>query len=111
VIVPLGDIYFDLDRHAFSPKAEDQMKKNIAWLSANPGRKLVIEGHCDERASGAYNKALGQRRAIAVKNYLVKLGADPARLETVSYGSERPLDPAHNQAAWAKNRRVHFSGE
>jgi len=110
-VVPLGDVYFDLDRHAFDAKTVAQMNKNIEWLNANPGRKLIIEGHCDERGSAAYNKALGERRANAVKEYLVGHGADPARLETVSYGSQKPLDPGHNKAAWAKNRRVHFVGQ
>ncbi len=70
--------------------------------------KVVIEGHCDERGTAEYNMALGQRRAQETKKYLVNLGIKESRIKTISYGEERPLDPGHNEDAWAKNRRAHF---
>ncbi len=77
-------------------------------MKKNPGAKLLIEGHCDERGTAEYNMALGERRATAVKNYLVSLGVPKAALSTVSFGKEKPLDPGHDEEAWAKNRRAHF---
>jgi peptidoglycan-associated lipoprotein len=68
----------------------------------------LIEGHCDERGTPEYNLALGERRAVAVRNYLVSLGIPKGVLSTVSFGEERPLDPGHSEEAWAKNRRAHF---
>ena len=84
------------------------MKGNAEWFKANPGKKMRVEGNCDERGTVEYNLALGQKRADAAKAYIVNLGVDGKALETVSYGKERPVDPAHNEAAWAKNRRAHF---
>ena len=77
------------------------MKKYPTWV-------VTIEGHCDERGTAEYNLALGERRAVAVKTYLVSLGISPDRLRTVSYGKEFPFDPGHDDAAWGKNRRAHF---
>ncbi len=77
-------------------------------MKGHPG-KVRIEGNCDERGTVEYNLALGQKRADAAKAYLVNLGADPKKLETVSYGKEKPVDPGHNEAAWAKNRRDNFT--
>ena len=77
-------------------------------LKENPDIKLTIEGHCDERGTIEYNLALGERRANAVKNYLINYGINPKRLSTISYGKERPLDPRSNEEAWAKNRRAAF---
>jgi peptidoglycan-associated lipoprotein len=78
-----------------------------AYLKANPG-KLVVEGHCDERGTAEYNRALGERRAIAARNELVKLGVDTGRVSTISYGKDRPADPGHDETAWGKNRRCEF---
>ena len=78
------------------------------YLKKNPRSKLLIEGHCDERGTSEYNIALGERRATAVMTYLVSLGIKKANLSTVSFGKEKPLDPGHNEDAWAKNRRAHF---
>jgi peptidoglycan-associated lipoprotein len=111
VVAPIGDIYFDYDKSDIGMTAKDQLGTNAAWMSANPAAKLVVEGHCDERGTSEYNMALGERRANTAKDYLVGLGVDTARLRTVSYGEERPLDPGHDEAAWAKNRRVHFAAE
>jgi len=77
-------------------------------LSKNPNLKIQIEGHCDERGTAEYNLALGQRRANSAMKYLISLGIPAGRLSTISYGEEKPLDPAHNDEAWAKNRRGHF---
>jgi peptidoglycan-associated lipoprotein len=78
------------------------------YLKKNRKSKLLIEGHCDERGTSEYNIALGERRATAVMNYLVSLGIPKGALSTVSFGKEKPLDPGHNEEAWAKNRRAHF---
>jgi peptidoglycan-associated lipoprotein len=77
-------------------------------MMSSMGGSYQIEGHCDERGSAEYNLALGDRRARAVKDYLVSLGVDPARLSTISYGEERPFAMGHDEAAWAQNRRGHF---
>ena len=77
-------------------------------MKKNPQYSLLIEGHCDERGTEQYNLALGDRRANAAKEYIVALGIDGNRIRTVSYGEERPFDPGHDEAAWAKNRRAHL---
>jgi peptidoglycan-associated lipoprotein len=104
----LKDIRFDFDKYAIRPAEAPTLKSNADWLKANPGKKVKIEGYCDERGTVEYNLALGQKRADATKSYLVNLGVDGKLLETVSYGKEKPLDPGHNEEAWAKNRRVRF---
>ena len=101
-------IYFDFDKYNIRPGDAEILKKDYAWMQAHPG-KVRIEGNCDERGTVEYNLALGQKRADAAKAYLVNLGADSRRLETVSYGKEKPVDPGHNEAAWAKNRRDNFT--
>lgn len=107
---PLKDINYDFDRYAIRDRDAAILKENMNWLAApaNKGKKVRIEGHCDERGTVEYNLVLGQKRADSAKNFLVNLGADSRLLETVSYGKEKPVDPAHNEAAWAKNRRAHF---
>jgi peptidoglycan-associated lipoprotein len=77
-------------------------------MKNNTFATVTIEGHCDERGTDEYNIALGERRANSAKRYLVNLGVDSSRLETVSYGEEKPVDSGHNEAAWKKNRRAHF---
>ena len=89
------------------PSEESKLAAVSAYLKANPG-KLVIEGHCDERGTAEYNRALGDRRAIAARDELVKLGVDTGRMSTISYGKDRPADPGHDEGAWAKNRRCEF---
>jgi peptidoglycan-associated lipoprotein len=101
-------IYFDFDKYNIRPGDAEILKKNYEWMQANPG-KVRIEGNCDERGTVEYNLALGQKRADAAKGYLVNLGVDSSRLETVSYGKEKPIDPGHNEEAWAKNRRDDFT--
>lgn len=101
-------IHFDYDSYALSPQAQADAQYNADILRRIPNVNLVAEGHCDERGTAEYNLALGERRARAVVDYLVGLGLSPQRFSTVSYGAELPLDPGHNEAAWAKNRRVHL---
>ncbi len=104
----LQDIFFDFDKYGIRAGDAEILKKDYAALQSSKA-KVRVEGNCDERGTVEYNLALGQKRADAAKAYLVKLGADDKRLETVSYGKEKPVDPGHNEAAWAKNRRVHFT--
>ena len=106
---PLKDINFDFDKYNVTASAQGILKDNAAWLKSNPNARVQIEGHCDERGTAEYNMALGNRRAKAAYDYLKGLGIDAARMSTVSYGKELPLDPRHNEEAWAKNRRDHFN--
>lgn len=102
------DINFEFDSSALLPSAQQVLTKKADYLMANPGVKATVEGHCDERGTEAYNLALGERRAESAKAFLINLGINAGRLSTISYGEERPLDPAANEEAWAKNRRAHF---
>ena len=99
-------IYFDTDR--FNVDVEDQatLQSQAQWLAQYPNTHVTIEGHCDERGTRDYNLALGERRANAAKNYLASLGVDANRIQTVSYGKERPQDAGSDAAAWARNRRA-----
>ena len=103
----LKDIHFDFDKYNIRPGDTGILKENAALLKKNPKIKIQIEGHCDERGTVEYNLALGERRANNTKKYLVSLGVSADRISTISYGKERPLDPGHNEEAWAKNRRAH----
>ncbi len=105
---PLGDQFFDFNSSVLSTDAQEQLKQNAEWLTANSGKRVLIEGHCDSRGTSEYNLALGERRAAGAKEYIVKLGVAASRLESVSLGSERPFDTGQNEEAWAKNRRAHF---
>jgi peptidoglycan-associated lipoprotein len=101
-------IYFEFDKSTLLPESITVLKKKAKWLSANSQVSITIEGHCDERGTNEYNIALGDRRAQAAKGYLIDLGIDARRMTTISFGEERPADPGHNEAAWAKNRRDEF---
>ena len=103
----LKDIHFDFDRYDIRPADASVLKENAALLNKYTNVKIQIEGHCDERGTVEYNLALGERRATSAKNYLVSLGIAPARISTISYGKEKPLDSRHNEEAWTKNRRAH----
>jgi peptidoglycan-associated lipoprotein len=103
----LKDIHFDFDKYDIRPGDALILKENAALLTKHPTVKIQIEGHCDERGTVEYNLALGERRANSTKKYLISLGISPERISTISYGEERPLDPGHNEEAWAKNRRAH----
>ncbi len=102
------DIHFEYDRYDLTPEAKQILNQKAAYLKAHPEIKVIIEGHCDERGSNAYNMALGEKRAKAAAAYLEAMGIDPNRLETVSYGEERPLVLGHTEEAYAANRRAHF---
>jgi len=104
----LKDIRFDYDKYDIRREDEGILKENAAFLKKNPKMKIQIEGHCDERGTVEYNLALGERRANSTKRYLVSLGITSDRISTISFGKERPLDPGHNEEAWAKNRRAHI---
>jgi peptidoglycan-associated lipoprotein len=104
----LKDIHFDFDKYDIRPGDAAILKENAALLKKYPNVKIQIEGHCDERGTNEYNLALGERRANSTKSYLLSLGVSTDRLSAISYGEEKPLDPGHNEEAWAKNRRAHF---
>lgn len=102
------DVLFDFDKSELREDGRRTCEAVADYLTKHPQAKILIEGHCDERGTAEYNLALGERRATAVMNYLVSLGVPRAALSTISFGEERPLDPGHDEAAWAKNRRAHF---
>jgi peptidoglycan-associated lipoprotein len=105
--ITIGDrVFFDFDSYVIRPDGEETLKKQAAWLFQYPQYNATVEGHADERGTREYNLALGERRASAVKNYLVALGIDPSRIQTISYGKERPEALGHDEDAWAQNRRV-----
>jgi len=104
----LLDINFEFDQFTLTDTAREKLAKNASILSKYSDVKILIEGHCDERGTEEYNLALGERRAESAKQYLVTLGISASRISTISYGEEKPLDPGHNEVAWAKNRRAHF---
>ncbi|HUK20940.1 MAG TPA: OmpA family protein [Gemmatimonadales bacterium] len=101
-------VHFDFDRSNLRPEDVRALDAKIPILTTNSTVRLQIVGNCDERGSDEYNLALGNRRAITAKQYLVAHGVDASRIQTLSYGKERPLDPAHNEAAWAMNRNDEF---
>jgi len=102
------DIHFEFDKSTLTPAAQDSLLRKAEWLREHSDATITIEGNCDERGTNEYNLALGDRRAESAKAFLVDLGIDAARISTISYGEERPIDPRHNEEAWAKNRRDHF---
>jgi len=105
---PLKPVFFALDSADLSSEAQATLQENAEVLRQFDTWQITIEGHCDERGSAEYNLALGERRALAARDYLVSLGIPASRVRTVSYGKEFPFDPGHNEEAWAKNRRAHF---
>jgi peptidoglycan-associated lipoprotein len=105
----LRTVYFAFNSNDLDDAAKSILQANAAWLTAHPRHTVEIGGHCDERGSIGYNVALGDRRATAVKDYLVSLGVAGTQLTGISYGEEKPVDPGHNEAAWAKNRRAEFT--
>ena len=104
----LQDVYFDYDRSDIRPETRRILAENAEWLKKYPRVKVQIEGHCDERGTVEYNLGLGQRRGTSVRAYISALGISSQRLFTISYGEEQPVDPGHDEGAWAKNRRAHF---
>ena len=101
-------VHFELDRSDLTAEAQRRLDGKLAILRASPRLEIQIEGHCDERGSDEYNLALGNRRAAAVKRYLVEHGVADPRIGIVSYGEERPADPGHTEESWARNRRAEF---
>ena len=99
-------IFFDTDQYDVDAQDQQTLQSQAAWLQQNPNVRVTIEGHADERGTRDYNIALGERRANAAKNYLASLGIDPSRINTVSYGKERPAALGSDEAAWAQNRRA-----
>jgi peptidoglycan-associated lipoprotein len=102
------DAFFGYDESTLNADAQAALSASATWLKQNPRYNILIEGHTDERGTEQYNLALGDRRASIVRDFLITLGVDAGRIRTVSYGEERPFDPNHNEAAWAKNRRGHL---
>ena len=105
---PLQPVFFSLDSAELDEMARATAMANAELLRQNARWVVTIEGHCDERGTPEYNLALGERRAVAVKSFLVSLGISPDRIRTVSYGNEFPFEPGNTEAAYSKNRRGHF---
>lgn len=105
----LGDVFFDYDKYDLRSDARQLLQDNARYLKENSGFSVLLEGHCDERGTNEYNLALGERRADAVRSYLIDLGVDGSRLSTISYGEEKPFALGHTENAWSQNRRVHFN--
>jgi peptidoglycan-associated lipoprotein len=105
---PLEAVFFGLDGAELDDRARRTAEANADVMMRFPTWVVTIEGHCDERGTPEYNLGLGERRALAVQQYMVELGIETSRLRTVSYGKEFPFDPGHDDAAWAANRRAHF---
>ena len=105
---PLRPLFFELDSSEVSAAGKEVLQANAGVLKKYPTWQITIEGHCDERGTAEYNLALGERRALAAKNYMVSLGVPADKIKTVSYGKEFPFDAGHDEAAWQKNRRAHF---
>ena len=99
-------IHFDTDKYDVLPQDQQVLMSQAAWLGKYPGKRAMIEGHCDERGTRDYNLALGERRANAAKNFLASHGVDASRITTVSYGKERPVAMGSDPDSWAKNRRA-----
>lgn len=102
------DVLFDYDKYDIKESYKKEMQSVAAWMTKNRSATLSIEGHCDDRGTNEYNLALGDRRAKAVKDFLVPLGVPSSRIETISYGEEKPLCTEQSEECWARNRRAHF---
>ncbi len=101
-------VYFAFDSSTVRPAEKSKIAKVADQLKANPSNGVEVDGHCDERGTEEYNRALGERRALAVREELARLGVDGSRIVTKTFGKDMPADPGHNDAAWAKNRRAEF---
>ncbi len=115
LLARIQDAYFDYDKHTLRPDAETALRSDAQTLAEivrqYPDFKLTVEGHCDERGSGEYNIALGDARAKQTQQYLATMGLPGNQLRTISYGKERPVCDAHDEACWQKNRRAHLTQE
>ncbi|MBU6410695.1 MAG: peptidoglycan-associated lipoprotein Pal [Verrucomicrobia bacterium] len=101
-------IHFAFDSAAIRSSEQANLQAVASALTSDPSAKLLIEGNCDERGTEEYNRALGERRALAAREALAQMGVDPNRIRTISYGKDKPADPGHDESAWAKNRRDDF---
>ena len=101
-------VHFDLDSSTIKKSEQPKLDEVAGYYKANPGQLLLIEGHCDERGTEGYNLALGDRRALALRTYLVNLGVSPESIHTVSFGEQKPVATGHSEAAWKQNRRGQF---
>jgi peptidoglycan-associated lipoprotein len=104
----LGDIYFDFDQYVIRTDALPVIEANAVWIKSMPGKSVLIEGHCDERGTQAYNLVLGEKRARSAKRYLEELGVPASRLQIISYGEVRPFCKGRNEQCYQLNRRAHF---
>jgi len=104
-------VHFDFDSSVVKPGEKSKVSAVADYLKANAGTAVEIEGHCDERGTEEYNRSLGERRALALREQLVSLGIDANRIDTISFGKDRPADPGHDEAAWKQNRRGEFALE
>ncbi len=105
----LTAVHFAFDSSLLSAQETAVVEKAAKYLLDNPNRVAMVDGNCDERGSNAYNLSLGEQRAQSVRKYMIDLGIDGSRIQTRSFGKEKPLDPGHNEAAWSKNRRGEFT--
>lgn len=105
---PFADIHFDFDKSFIKDADRPDLQSIATYMKHHPGVRVRIEGNCDERGTAEYNMALGERRAESAKKYLSELGVPAGKISMISFGKEKPLDPGHNEEAWAKNRRDHF---
>lgn len=103
----IRDAFFQYDASTLDSAAQEALRATASWLRDNPAFRIRVEGHCDERGTEQYNLSLGDHRAETVASYLATLGVDRSRIETISYGEERPFEEGSNAAAWAQNRRAH----
>jgi peptidoglycan-associated lipoprotein len=101
-------VYFDFDSSVLKASEKPKVASVADYLKGNSPKAVLVEGNCDERGTEEYNRSLGERRALAVREELIRLGVDPTRVDTISYGKDRPVDPGHDEAAWKKNRRDDF---
>lgn len=106
--VHLEDIHFDFDKADIKGSDKTNLQETARILKENPSFNIALEGHCDERGTNSYNRALGDKRASSVEGYLSTLGVAKSRMTKVSYGEEKPVCSEHNEGCWSKNRRVHF---
>ena len=104
----IRDAFFEFDASTLDSAAQEALQQSATWLRSHPEFRIRIEGHCDERGTEQYNLALGDRRASTAASYLATLGVDRSRIETVSYGEERPFEEGSDETAWAQNRRAHL---
>jgi peptidoglycan-associated lipoprotein len=105
---PLKPLFFELDSADVSSEGQQILQANASIIKKYPAWSITVEGHCDARGTAEYNRALGERRALAAKNYLVSLGIPADKIRVVSYGKEFPFAPGHDESAWSLNRRAHF---